>query len=493
MSVLYVMLVFVFFFLVYFLWCRRKLYITSGKLPGPFAWPIIGNGFYFLGNPDDLLEKIINITKDYSSPMKLWMGPRLVIFIKDPNQLQILMQSSKMSKKSYVYRFLEPFMGKGLFTSAGLQHKTQRKLLQPLFGPTYIESYSYLFQKHADKLAKTLESKVDGKDFDILHYLHDAAFEATMDIMLEDKNEHTFDYKDMPAYVRRFYHIFIQRIFKFWYHLDFVFKFSSYYKEQEHMIKIALTITKEITDSRVPEILERMNDFNIPVELRAPSMLESMMEMVNENPNCLNEEQFRDHMMTFVATSQDTQSSAIAFTLMMLGMHPEIQGEVMSELNEALAGKEKLEYSDLSKLKCMEMCIKESMRLFPLGPFLIRDTIEEFHLDKWVLPKGCTVVLGVYNVHKDPKYWDRPEEFYPKHFLPEATAKRHSYAYLPFSAGPRRCVAQQYSYVNMKIIVSTILQKFKISCDGSLSDLSIMTDVSIRPKNGYLIKICHRR
>lgn len=62
----------------------------------------------------------------------------------------------------------------------GNHHKNHRRILQPLFGPTYVEGYSYLFQKHADKLAKALEAKADNTSFDVLHYLHEAAFEATM-------------------------------------------------------------------------------------------------------------------------------------------------------------------------------------------------------------------------------------------------------------------------------------------------------------------------
>lgn len=132
------------------------------------------------------------------------------------------MQSSKMSTKSFIYRFLEPFMGKGLFTSSGelfyfslleytlllynlsqfhfifsfprnvmeacfsfsivlgFQHKSQRKLLQPLFGPKVLEGYSHIFQKHATKFVQLLNSYVDKEAFDVLILLHDSAFETTM-------------------------------------------------------------------------------------------------------------------------------------------------------------------------------------------------------------------------------------------------------------------------------------------------------------------------
>nr|WCC58122.1 cytochrome P450 [Pharsalia antennata] len=484
------------FLCVLFLWRRRKLYILSFQLPGPTALPLIGNGLSFMCKSEELLSQLLKLTDPYTSPGRLWLGPRLFVFVKDPDQLQVLMQSSKMSTKSFVYRFLEPFMGKGLFTSSGFQHKSQRKLLQPLFGPKVVEGYSHLFQKHATRFANLLRHYVDKEVFDVLILLHESACETTMDILVHDKNDYSVDFKHIPEYVRRFYHIFSLRTVSFWMYPECFYKLTSYYKEQQEMVKIATTLTEEVKNARIPEILQKLeckqaigNNDNP----RPPSMLEAMMGMVLDNPDCLNETEFKDHMLTFAATSQDTQSSAIAFTLMMLGMHPEIQCKVVEELREVLGDKKCLDFDDLGKLKYMEMCIKEAMRLFPLGPFLPRDVVEDFQLGKYILPAGCSVLFCVYQVHRNPQLWERPEEFYPEHFTAEAVSKRHPFAFLPFSAGPRRCIAQQYSYVNMKIIIGTILQSYVIECEGCLRDLKLVTDVSIRPSDGYMIKIKNRK
>ncbi|KAJ8935058.1 hypothetical protein NQ318_002687, partial [Aromia moschata] len=261
------------------------------------------------------------------------------------------------------------------------------------------------------------------------------------------------------------------------------------------MSKIVTALTEEVKDARIPEILNKLeckSDINKNQEMRTPSMLEMMVEMVIEKPDVLNETEFKDHMLTFVATSQDTQSSTIAFTLMMLGMHHNVQDKVVDELKEVLDGRKFLNFDDLGKLKYMEMCIKESMRLFPLGPFLPRDVVEDFQLGKWILPAGSSVILGTYQVHRYPNLWEKPDEFYPEHFEAEACSKRHPFAFLPFSAGPRRCIAQQYSYTNMKILISTILQYYVVDCIGTLKDLKLMTDVSIRPLEGYNISIKYR-
>ncbi|XP_066256719.1 cytochrome P450 4C1-like [Euwallacea similis] len=476
---------------------RWKVYLLSWQLPGPTAYlPIIGNGLTIMCDPKDMLTQILKMTDSYSSPLRIWIGPKLVVFVKDPDQLQTIMQSSKFTEKSFVYRFLKPFLGKGLFTSKGLKHKAERKLLQHLFGPKFLEGYSKLFQKHAKNLVQVMENNVGKGTFDVLHILHNCSFEATLDIIVEHKNDHTIDYTVYPELVRRFYYIFTQRIIHFWMHWDLIYKLTGYFKEEQEMRDVVLKFSEYFKNQRMNDIFERVNSqkkISGVLETREiPSVVEMMIQILEANPECFTEKEFVNHVITFIATSQDTQSSTIAFTLMMLGIHKSIQDNVLEELKNILGDNKELHLEDINKLQYLEMCIKESLRLFPLGPFLPRDVMQSFNLGKWTIPTGCAVVLGVYNVHRDPKHWEKPGEFYPEHFTREAVARRHAFAFLPFSNGPRRCIAQQYSYVNMKIIIANLLLNYEVECPFTMKNLKLTTDVSIRPVNGYMINISKR-
>lgn len=103
------------------------------------------------------------------------------------------------------------------------------------------------------------------------------------------------------------------------------------------------------------------------------------------------------------------------------------------------------------------MCVKDVLRLIPIAPIIVRKTVEEFHIgkaktlrehyvlymliiDKWVIPKDCGIMISIFDVHRDPNYWENPFHFHPDHFLSEAVKKRHPFAYVPFSAGQRSCV-----------------------------------------------------
>jgi len=100
-----------------------------------------------------------------------------------------------------------------------------------------------------------------------------------------------------------------------------------------------------------------------------------------------------------------------------------------------------LNIGQLNKLKNLEYFIKETMRLFPSVPAMGRETTRETELSNGlILPKGSQIFVHVFDIHRNPEYWDSPEEFRPERFLPENSQNRHTYAYIPFSAGQRNCI-----------------------------------------------------
>ncbi|RZC37671.1 p450 domain containing protein, partial [Asbolus verrucosus] len=98
--------------------------------------------------------------------------------------------------------------------------------------------------------------------------------------------------------------------------------------------------------------------------------------------------------------------------------------------------------NDLAQMAHLERAIKETMRLFPVGPVLGRSIDKDFVLDKYVLPKGSTLLIPVALIHRDPAIWKNPLVFDPDRFLPEEFEKIPRDAYMPFGLPPRNCIGQ---------------------------------------------------
>ena len=96
--------------------------------------------------------------------------------------------------------------------------------------------------------------------------------------------------------------------------------------------------------------------------------------------------------------------------------------------------------NDYKKTNLLDRAIKEALRLYPPVATIGRVLLEDCDIGDAVLPKGTTINLILYCIHRDEEQFPDPEKFDPDRFLPENIAKRHPFAYIPFSAGPRNCI-----------------------------------------------------
>lgn len=132
---------------------------------------------------------------------------------------------------------------------------------------------------------------------------------------------------------------------------------------------------------------------------------------------------------------------------MLLANNQNIQQQVVDEINGIFHDpNEEMTIQKLNELKLMERCIKESLRLYPSGPFISRVISEDFVThNNFEIPKGTVANILIYDLHRNPDVFPDPEKFDPDRFLIENVKNRHPYAYIPFSAGPRNCIGKYCS------------------------------------------------
>jgi len=168
---------------------------------------------------------------------------------------------------------------------------------------------------------------------------------------------------------------------------------------------------------------------------------------------------------TFMFEGFDTTSMGLIFTLMNLALYPDKQQKCFEEIEEHIQGEnlqryflgffkltclvfpdellDQLDINTLSKLKYLECCIKESLRLYPSVPIIARQAGQEIVLDNLILPANCQISIHIFDIHRDPKHFPNPHNFEPERFLPENSIGRHPFAFLPFSAGQRNCIGKE--------------------------------------------------
>ncbi|GFW21917.1 cytochrome P450 4c3 [Trichonephila clavipes] len=162
------------------------------------------------------------------------------------------------------------------------------------------------------------------------------------------------------------------------------------------------------------------------------------------NGQQLTEEDITEEIDTFMFEGHDTTATAMNFSLYCIGLYPEVQRKIHEEL-DSIFGEDTerpVTRDDVRDMKYLECVIKESLRLYPSVPLIGRMLNEDFNHNGMVIPKGTALNFFIVSIHRNPEIFPNPEVFDPDRFSPENVVKRHPFAYLPFSAGPRNCIGR---------------------------------------------------
>uniref|UniRef100_K1QU45 Cytochrome P450 3A11 n=1 Tax=Magallana gigas TaxID=29159 RepID=K1QU45_MAGGI len=233
--------------------------------------------------------------------------------------------------------------------------------------------------------------------------------------------------------------------------------------------------TREFFDCHMLAEIERRGT----TENRCKDLLQSMLEADgnsnttgDRNGKCLDLSlsELTANSLFFVLSGYETVANALALTVLCLAEHPECQKKLTSEIRAGLETRNSTpqkdtltNYENIQKLKYLDQCVNESLRLFP--PFLRfnRSTNKESLINGITIPKGLDVAVSVYAVHHNSNVWDEPEKFDPDRFSEEKLTPSQKSHFLPFGLGPRDCFGKDFALMEVKIALVHLLQRYEVS------------------------------
>uniref|UniRef100_A0A0A9ZIM1 Cytochrome P450 4C1 n=1 Tax=Lygus hesperus TaxID=30085 RepID=A0A0A9ZIM1_LYGHE len=464
------------------------LFRASGatNIPGPFAWPIIGNAGFFLGvtNGESALKAFTKMAKAYDEPLnRIWLGPKLVILVKSPKYIEALLtHKGATSKAKFSYKGIEQITGNGVFTRKGESWQRMRKPLMSLLQPKNMINFQEIICKKVESMCEDLQLKTNKGSFDISPYIKLCSFEVLCEATMG---------MDNIEFVGGNKKNIIHRIEK---EIENVFVNMWSWKSMLGLTKYsAVEIHKHILpflDRMINERREQMDYQGINYMTEAPK---TYIDVVIQTAEIERKNKFETSLLLtdFVIAGSDTQSIAIIVLLSLLAMHQEYQEKVYQELVSIFGHSNRdPNEEDLRKMVYLEMCLKETLR-YCSPPAVARAVDEDILIDGYIIPKGAALLFALYLPLVDPQYWERPADFYPDHFQKEAVAKRPRGAFMPFVAGPKMCPGQLYSFQSMKTVASTLLRRFHFTTDQKFSELRFKYLLMREPADP-LVKISER-
>ncbi|XP_009081963.1 PREDICTED: cytochrome P450 4V2 [Acanthisitta chloris] len=482
-------------------WRRwRMMKLIPGISP---CYPVLGNALLLEPDGEGFFKQLQFYVEEYRNrPLfKLWIGPLPVMILYHPDSVEVILSSSKHIEKSYLYKFLEPWLGTGLLTSTGDKWRSRRKMITPTFHFEILNDFLEVMNEQGSILVEKLEKHVDKEPFNVFLDVTLCALDIICETAM-GKNVDAQKNKDSD-YVRAIYRmgdLIQQRQKSPWFWPDLVYMLFKEGREHKRNLQILHNFTDKVIAEKAAELKNTKqnkhgNDGNCEESgfKKRKAFLDMLLSATDDEGNKLSYRDIREEVDTFMFEGHDTTAAAMNWVLYLLGHNPEVQKKVHRELDEVFDNTERpVTADDLKKLRYLECVVKEALRLFPSVPMFARALREDCCINGYQVPKGTNVLVITYALHRNPEIFPDPEEFKPERFLPENSKGRHPYAYVPFSAGPRNCIGQRFAQMEEKTLLALILRRFWVESCQKAEELGIAGELILRPNNGIWIKLKRR-
>ena len=174
----------------------------------------------------------------------------------------------------------------------------------------------------------------------------------------------------------------------------------------------------------------------------------------------LSDAELRDEVLTLAMGGIQTTLRAMTWVWYLLAMHPWAEDRLHGELARVLGGRLPTP-ADLPHLPYMRQIIDETMRLYPPIPVMVRTAIAEDEVCGRHIPRGASVMVAPWIIHRHRRLWPEPDRFDPERFSPARSTAQPRFAFLPFAAGPRACVAAPLATMQIYVAVALLAQRFR--------------------------------
>lgn len=374
----------------------------------------------------------------------LFLGRKPIVFLSSPTYAHALLSdySDSIEKSPSLRLFLQPLLGDGVLTCPNTRHRDQRKRVMPAF--------------HMGCLRRSVSEIV-------------AATESAY---------HSWHHAQVIDISREMTRLTLRIIGKMLFDCDLLdeadqltqahvtaLRWHNWHMNRLMSVPLGWSV---LGNWRFRRAIRRLDTtiYGLLTERRQrganrDGVLSMLLQEAEQAGSSFTDKQIRDELMTLFLAGHETTASALTWTWYLLSQYPDVALRWHIELDTVLNGRAPT-WDDLPQLPYTLQIIKESLRLYPPAYMIARQAQRPLFIGSYTIPKGWTLMLSPYAIHRRPDLFSEPERFNPDRFAPEAEQPPR-YAYLPFGAGPRVCLGRQFAMMEAQLILATIGQRMQFT------------------------------
>ncbi len=199
-------------------------------------------------------------------------------------------------------------------------------------------------------------------------------------------------------------------------------------------------------------------------------------------------EEMVDQVAIFFLAGHETSASALGWALHLLAMFPEVQERAAQE---AAALPDAPEFSDIGRLKFIRDVFRETLRLYPPVPMMVREGKCPERFRDRDIRKGSQFVLSPWHLHRHERIWDRPHDFDPERWQTQEGRQCAREAYLPFSSGPRVCTGAGFAMVEGVLLLAMLLRALRFETVPGREPVPVAY-LTVRARDGIWLRVTPR-
>ncbi|XP_009600679.1 cytochrome P450 714A1-like [Nicotiana tomentosiformis] len=389
-------------------------------------------------------------------------GNKQHLYVNQPELVKEMNQSISLDlgKPSYVTKRLAPMLGNGILRSNGHIWAMQRKIVAPEFFMDKVKGMVSLMLQSAELLTRKWDENIEAEGSKLVEISVGEdlrSFSADV-ISRACFGSSYFKGKKIFSKLRTLQKIISNQSVLFG-SPALGFLPSRQQKEIDNLEKEIESLIWEAVKERERECLETSSN--------EKDLLHSLLEGAI-NDDSVGENSSRkfivDNCKNIYFAGHESTAVAASWCLMLLALHPEWQSRIRDEMAQ-ICPDGVLDAESVSKMKMVTMVIQEVMRLYPPAAFVSREALKDTQIGHIVVPKGVCLWTLIPTLHRDPEIWGRDaNEFKPERFENGVSgACKLPQVYIPFGLGPRLCLGKNFAMVQLKIVISLIISKFRFS------------------------------
>ncbi|MEU7299449.1 cytochrome P450 [Streptomyces sp. NPDC007189] len=419
---------------------EQKRTWTTGTAPGIF--PLLGHGIAFYRRP----LAFLNSLPAHGDLVEIRLGPQRAWMVCHPELAhEVLMDPHTFDKGGPLYDRLGKLMGDGLVTCRQPAHRDKRRLLQPAFRPSHVTAYTDLVAEEAEAVCRTWQP---GRTVPVTEAMTALTTRVISRVLLSDSLDDATAAEVRHCLTDVVRGLFVRTVVP----IDALFRLPT---PANRRYRRALSRLHAIIDAAIAQRHGGAGRDDVLGALLAAAHGTGAAKPISD-------QEVHDHLITLLLTGAETQALALAAAFSLLARHPEAERRLHAEVDSVLADGRPPGADDLPRLAYTRCVVSETLRHSSPGWLFTRVTTRETELAGRRLPEGAAVLYSPYLLHHDPASFPDPERFDPDRWLPGRPTAEQRRAMMPFSAGSRKCLGDEFAMVEATAALATIARRRRL-------------------------------